>query len=190
MTTYSTTHPGLGDGALPAPNPPAAAVAVTPDDVGDGTPEADAVGVPSPEFDRLEDWVGEYFLPMFRRTLGGEFRWCAQWWRHGEAISRLNALWHAWEVLRIQPGAGIGTWYRDHLDRQLPILLGARGPFYQCSEETHREPHEAAAQPAPDGWWDDAEPGSGEAPDEVAPSGTDDGDSHDAHDVVSGDGRG
>jgi hypothetical protein len=30
--------------------------------------------------------------------------------------------------------------------------MGARGPFYQCSETTHREPHQAAAAPAPDGW--------------------------------------
>ena len=95
-----------------------------------------------------------YFLPMFRRTLGGEFRWCAQWWQHGEAISRLTSLWHAWEVLRLQPGTGIGVWYRDYLDHQLPILMGARGPFYQCSETAHREPHEAAATPAPGDWWD------------------------------------
>jgi hypothetical protein len=115
---------------------------------------ATAASVPNPEFDHLEDWLAEYFLPMFRRTLGGEYRWCRQWWRHGEAISRLGALWHSWEVLRIQPGTGIATWYRDHLDHQLPLLLGARGPFYQCSEEIHREPHQPAADPAPDGWWD------------------------------------
>ena len=96
---------------------------------------------------------------MFRRTLGGEYRWCRQWWRHGEAISRLNALWHAWEVLRTKPGTGMGVWYREHLDHQLPVLLGARGPFYQCSEDTHREPHEPAADPAPDGWWDQPAPG-------------------------------
>jgi hypothetical protein len=110
--------------------------------------------VPEPEFDQLEDWVTEYFLPMFRRTLGGDYRWCGQWWRHGEAISRLGALWHAWEVLRIQPGTGIATWYREHLDHQLLILLGARGPFYQCSEQAHREPHQPTADPAPTGWWD------------------------------------
>ena len=72
-----------------------------------------------------------------------------QWWRHDEAVSRLKALWHAWEVLRLQPGTGIGTWYREHLDHQLPILMGARGPFYQCSETVHREPHEAAARSLP-----------------------------------------
>lgn len=115
------------------------------------TPETDG---PEPVYTALEDWLQGYFLPMFRRTLGGEYRWCHQWWQHAEAISRLTALWHAWEVFRLQPGTGIATWYRDHLDHQLPILLGNRGPFYQCSETTHREPHQAEAVPAPAEWWD------------------------------------
>ena len=86
---------------------------------------------------------------MFRRTLGGEYRWCHQWWQHDEAISRLTALWHAWEVLRLQPGTGIGTWYRDHLDHQLPILMGARGPFYQCSETATANPARPPPCPCP-----------------------------------------
>jgi hypothetical protein len=122
----------------------------------DGAGGAEA---PEPVYTAVEDWVIDYFLPMFRRTLGGEYRWCGQWWQHGEAISRLTSLWHAWEVLRLQPGTGIASWYRDHLDHQLPILMGARGPFYQCSETAHREPREADAVPAPDEWWDtSAEP--------------------------------
>ncbi len=112
---------------------------------------------PEPVYSVVEDWVIDYFLPMFRRTLGGEFRWCGQWWRHGEAISRLTCLWHAWEVLRLQPGTGIATWYRDHLDHQLPILMGSRGPFCQCSETAHREPREAIARPSPGEWWDGAD---------------------------------
>jgi hypothetical protein len=115
---------------------------------------AEAGDTPEPVYLAVEDWVTDYYVPMFRRTLGGEFRWCAQWWQHGEAISRLSALWHAWEALRLQPGTGIATWYRDHLDHQLPILMGARGPFYQCSETAHREPHQAAVMPAPAEWWD------------------------------------
>ena len=119
---------------------------------------------PEPVYNAVEDWVIDYFLPMFRRTLGGEYRWCGHWWQHGEAISRLTSLWHAWEVLRLQPGTGIASWYRDHLDHQLPILMGARGPFYQCSETAHREPREANAVPAPDEWWDiSAEPSGPEA---------------------------
>src|SRR5690348_12241130 len=115
---------------------------------------ADGQPTPEPVYNAVEDWVIDYFLPMFRRTLGGEFRWCAQWWRHGEAISRLRSLWHSWEVLRLRPGTGIATWYRDYLDHQLPILMGARGPFYQCSETAHREPRETTAVPAPAEWWD------------------------------------
>ena len=70
----------------------------------DGAGGAEA---PEPVYTAVEDWVIDYFLPMFRRTLGGEYRWCGQWWQHGEAISRLTSLWHAWEVLRLQPGTGI-----------------------------------------------------------------------------------
>ena len=128
------------------------------DSQGDGSPDVQAGGpdanAPGPVYTALEDWLTGYFLPMFRRTLGGEYRWCHQWWQHGEAISRLTSLWHAWEMLRLQPGTGIATWYRDHLDHQLPILMGARGPFYQCSETTHREPRQADVTAAPGDWWD------------------------------------
>ncbi|GII56094.1 hypothetical protein Pth03_44830 [Planotetraspora thailandica] len=106
-----------------------------------------------PVYATVEEWVTDRFVPMYRRTLGGEFRWCAQWWKHAEAISRLTALWHAWEALRLEAGTGMGVWYRDHLDHQLPILLGPRGPFYQCSEDEHLEPHLATVEPAPPGWW-------------------------------------
>ena len=161
-TGSSTAGPSDTPAAVPVASPaagparasdaPATAAAAIPGR-SDGPDSDETAAVPQPEFDRLEDWLAGYFLPMFRRTLGGEYRWCRQWWRHGEAISRLTALWHAWEVLRTQPATGIATWYREHLDHQLPVLLGARGPFYQCSEDTHREPHQAAADPAPAGWW-------------------------------------
>jgi Domain of unknown function (DUF4913) len=136
-------------------SPPALPGDDVPGDGGlEGEPAARGPGVPEPVYTALEDWLADYFLPMFRRPLGGEYRWCARWWQHGEAISRLTSLWHSWEVLRLQPGTGIATWYREHLDHQLPILMGARGPFCQCSETAHREPREAAAAPAPARWWD------------------------------------
>jgi hypothetical protein len=109
-----------------------------------------------PLYPTVTNWVDAHFIPMYRRTLGGEFRWCAQWWQHSEAISRFTALWYAWESLRLQGSTGIGIWYRDHLDHQLPILLGNRGPFYQCTETEHLEPHQARQQPAPTGWWEQA----------------------------------
>ena len=120
--TDPPADPGPSPDAAPPPDP-------VPDaEPGDADPDAAAAAsgtdVPGPVYYALEDWLTGYFLPMFRRTLGGEYRWCHQWWQHGEAISRLTALWHAWEVLRLQPGTGIATWYRDHLDHQLPILMG------------------------------------------------------------------
>lgn len=109
---------------------------------------------PAPLFATVEEYVVEHFVPIFVRPLGGEFRWCAQWWRHAEAISRFSALWHAWEALRRQRGAGMGAWYRDHLDPQLAAILGARGPFYQCTEAEHIEPRPFHCEPAEPGWWD------------------------------------
>jgi hypothetical protein len=151
-----TTDPATPPAAVPdgiSPEPPCDTSATSVGGLSEA-PDPAAGEPPEPVYTAVEDWVTDHFLPMFRRTLGGEYRWCGRWWRHNEAVSRLTALWHAWEVLRLQPGTGIATWYRDHLDHQLPILMGARGPFYQCTETTHREPREAAAVPAPGDWWD------------------------------------
>jgi Domain of unknown function (DUF4913) len=109
---------------------------------------------PKPVYDGVEEWVAGQFLPMFRRPLGGEYRWCREWWQHAEAITRLTALWHSWEALRLEPGTGMAVWLRDHLDHQLPVLLGRGGPFAQCSEDEHIEPREARAEYAPPGWWE------------------------------------
>ncbi len=72
----------------------------------------------------LEDWVTGYFLPMFRRTLGGEFRWCAQWWQHGEAISRLTCGLGAAVDAYIAWFAG----ERDETGRRLVVRDGRHQP--------------------------------------------------------------
>jgi hypothetical protein len=142
---------------------------MTPDQVARGAwPDSDG-SAPQPVYQAVEDWVTGHFLAMFRRPLGGEYRWCAQWWQHAEAITRLTALWHSWEALRLQPGTGMAIWLRDHLDHHLPILLGRNGPFAACSEDEHFEFREAKSALAPAGWWDtsdemSAEPLSGLAP--------------------------
>ena len=87
---------------------------------------------------------------MYRRPLGGEFRWCPQWWRHAEAITRLTALWQSWEAMRLQPGTGTANWLRDHLDHQLPVLLGRSGPVRPVlGGRAHRAPHRRRRRGAP-----------------------------------------
>jgi hypothetical protein len=111
-------------------------------------------------YSSTEEWVAEYFAPMFARSLGGEHRWCPRWWDHAEAISRLEALWRSWETLRLDPALGIAVWFRDHLDHQLPVLLGSRGPFAKCTAQRHDPPRPLPLEPAPAGYWPGQEAGT------------------------------
>jgi hypothetical protein len=129
----------------------------------DTSPKSDTEGAVSaeekveekvePVYPDVESWVSEHFAPMYARPLGGEFRWCPRWWEHAEAISRLEALWRSWETLRVDPGLGMATWYRDHLDTQLAVLLGNRGPFALCSPDRHEQMNSLPVEPAPLGYW-------------------------------------
>jgi Domain of unknown function (DUF4913) len=91
---------------------------------------------PAPElvYATVEDFVREQLAPMYRRSLeGSERTWCPQWWRHAEAIARLDAMWRAWEHLRLDPPTGISVWFRDHADPHMTVLLDSDGPFKGCS---------------------------------------------------------
>lgn len=77
---------------------------------------------------------------MYRRSLSANTTtWCAQWWRHAEAIARLEALWRSWEHLRLDPTTGMSVWLRDHLDHHMTILLSADGPFKGCKCDEHSQ---------------------------------------------------
>jgi len=91
------------------------------------------------DYPDLDIWVRDYFCATFQRPLGGEFRWCSQWREHREAVVRLDALWCSWKALRRDPALGISTWLHQFLDPQLGIVLGARGPFAQCSSARHEQ---------------------------------------------------
>ena len=132
-----------------------------PDDGADGSADSSAEEggeeepPPEPVFKNVEEFVRLRFLPVYVRAEGGQFRWCKEWWRHAEAVSRFQALWHAWEVLRWEPGTGMAIWYRDHLDFQMSILLGDTGPFRECTSRRHQDPRPLPAEPSPEGWFED-----------------------------------
>ena len=104
----------------------------------------------------VEEWVGRYLLVMYRRAVSGTgTTWCPQWWRHPEAVVRLEALWRAWEYLRKDPTTGMSVWLRDHCDPHMMQLLSADGPFKGCKPKQHSG-HPTEPLPgdrSPDDWW-------------------------------------
>lgn len=81
----------------------------------------------------LVSFVQEHLSPSYRRSLSGTDRtWCPSWWKHEEAISRLEALWRSWEFLRLDGSTGMSIWWRDHADHHMGVLLSADGPFKGC----------------------------------------------------------
>ena len=89
----------------------------------------------------LPSWVEDWLLPLYRRSLNGHHRvWCPEWWRHNEAVARLDALWRAWEHLRLDPATGLSVWFRDHADHHMSILLDADGPLKGCDGHHSQRP--------------------------------------------------
>lgn len=98
-------------------------------------------------FGCLPEFVDRYLLVMYRRAVSGnDTTWCAEWWRHPEAIVRLDALWRSWESQRLDPATGISVWMRDHCDFHMRVLLSADGPLKGCKPDAHSV---RALQPLP-----------------------------------------
>lgn len=90
----------------------------------------------------VAEFVTEHLAYQYRRDidLAGRattFTWCAQWWRHEEAVSRLTGLWRAWENLRTDPTTGLAVWWRDYADPAMRALFDEKGPFHGCTPREH-----------------------------------------------------
>lgn len=109
---------------------------------GNDHPEAPELYYPT-----LDRWVADLLAPTYRRLIDGRNRcWCPQWWRHPEAIARLEAIWRSWEHLRLDPATGISVWFRDHADVQMAVLLSPDGPFKYCTAD---KGHSSRLEPLP-----------------------------------------
>jgi hypothetical protein len=74
---------------------------------------------------------------MYARRVGpsnASFRWAARWWEYSEALARIDALWRAWEHLRLNPATGPSMWWIVHADHHMPILLSPEGPFTRSQD--------------------------------------------------------
>lgn len=112
---------------------------------------------PEPVYPTVEAWVVEFLAPTIRRRPTRSGVWCPQWWRHAEAVSRLEALWRAWEFLRLDGTTGMSVWWRDHLNPHLADLIDQdRSPFAQCTANGHvGEEDPLPVELAPADWWGD-----------------------------------
>ncbi|WP_424348023.1 DUF4913 domain-containing protein [Kocuria sp. CH-021] len=114
------------------------------DDIDDETLEETGPGEGERElvYANVAEFVTEHLAYQYRRDidLAGRattFTWCAQWWRHEEAVSRLTGLWRAWENLRTDPTTGLAVWWRDYADPTMRTLFDEKGPFHGCTPKTH-----------------------------------------------------
>ena len=104
----------------------------------------------------VNEFVTEFLLPSWRHTFAGA-RWCSQWWRHSEAISRLDALWRAFEQLRTGEPLNMAVWWRDYADPMMRSLTDPDGVFCMCDATTdeHRVPEVWKSDPPPEGMFTD-----------------------------------
>ena len=80
-------------------------------------------------------------------------RWCATWWRHGEAVDRLRSLWLAWEASRWEGPMAMTVWWGDYCDPTMNALCAAQGTFAQCDADVprHQQNRPLPSEPAPPG---------------------------------------
>jgi len=113
---------------------------------------------PTLYYGSVDEFVREFVCPIFGRNVGEEtradYRWSARWWESAEAVTRLEAIWRAWEHLRLDPATGISVWLRDHADHHLGVLMSPTGPFSR-SKDTARPDEPLPYDPPPAGLFPD-----------------------------------
>ena len=116
-------------------------------------------------YGNVEEFVKDRFVYLFARSPESGLAWCSEWYRHAEALSRLDAIWRAWEHLRLDPATGMSNWWLHHVDPHMRVLMDpVAGPFTQCTNGVHNEnPPPLPVQEPPAGLFFDqrAEPLSG-----------------------------
>lgn len=115
-------------------------------------PDKAAPSEPEPRktyYANLDDFVRLYLREAYARPINGRTRvLAAEWWNYPEAVIRLDALWRAWEHLRLDPTTGMSVWYRDHADHHMTVLMDPDGPsFRQIPRWRRISPVEATARP-------------------------------------------
>lgn len=102
-----------------------------------GGAEKAAAEAPKPVYADLETWLRKHLAQVIRRRFGGSLTWCSEWYRHAEAVSRLNAMWQEWEKAVVE--STMSNWWLYHGDPHLNVLMSKdNGPFMACKPGEHR----------------------------------------------------
>lgn len=93
---------------------------------------------PQTEYPDVQTFVQKYVCEVYRREVSDrgvktQRRWCPQWWRHGEAKARFEALWMAFEALRQGETIEQSIFWLTHFGPTMAALLDPEGPFKYCS---------------------------------------------------------
>jgi hypothetical protein len=107
---------------------------------------------PAPElvYSSAVEFFADLFAPSYAREVneGAQLAWCPEWYKHPEALIRMECVWRAWEHLRLEPALGLSTWWLNHADPHMRVLMDTEGPFKKCAYDGHKKPTpEKAALP-------------------------------------------
>ncbi|MFF3223422.1 DUF4913 domain-containing protein [Nocardia suismassiliense] len=93
-------------------------------------------------YGEVVDFVENYLSLVYRRLVNeySDIVWCPEWWKHAEAIVRLDVVWRSWEHYRRDAGIGSSTWFLEHADPHMNRLFDQRGPFRYCgTKDGHQD---------------------------------------------------
>lgn len=109
------------------------------------------------------DFMTDRLVHLVRRPAPGSGRvWCEEWYRHPEALSRVDSLWRAWEHLRFDPATGMSSWWLHHADPHLRALMDPEtGPFGGCTDG-HRNTEPLPVREPPEGLFFDQRMSTGD----------------------------
>lgn len=90
-------------------------------------------------YGRLDEWVHEWLYPQLAADRTRRRTWCSKWYLHPEAVGVLGALWHQWEVSRLEPMVGMSTFYAHYYLPLLGYLTDSSGTFGACAKASSDE---------------------------------------------------
>ena len=88
----------------------------------------------------VEDWVVNIMQDTLERRATNTRRWCPQWYKHPEVLTRFRILYEAYREVQSLDAVSYSLWFTEHLDRHLDVIFSEDGPFAACSPDRH-SPH-------------------------------------------------